>query len=85
MKNEPCAKFTIRVTPKMMERPEDTRNSVEAYDTRSGTARVLATDPASGTRTGLAASDQAAPLLHRRGRAARFTKALSGWKSLPSA
>src|SRR5690349_20226383 len=30
MKKEPCAKFTIRVTPKMMDSPEATRNSVEA-------------------------------------------------------
>src|SRR5262249_52681952 len=30
MKKEPCAKFTMRVTPKMIDSPEATRNSVEA-------------------------------------------------------
>ena len=30
MKNEPCAKFTIRVTPKMIDSPQATRNSADA-------------------------------------------------------
>src|SRR5690242_12671708 len=30
MYSEPCAKFTIRVTPKMSDRPAATRNRVEA-------------------------------------------------------
>src|SRR5207253_10964576 len=30
MKSEPCAKLTIRVTPKISDRPADTRNKDEA-------------------------------------------------------
>ncbi|MDQ0588631.1 hypothetical protein QFZ47_002740 [Variovorax paradoxus] len=32
MKKEPCAKLTMRVTPKINERPAPTRNSDEADD-----------------------------------------------------
>jgi hypothetical protein len=35
MYRDPCAKFTMRVTPKMSERPAATKNSPEAMDSPS--------------------------------------------------
>ena len=86
MKNEPCAKFTIRVTPKMMERPEDTRNSVEAYEhpLRNCASTCDGSSIGDPDGPGCFRSSRSPYCIAAAGRRA-FTKALSGWKSLPSA